>query len=111
GITRVAFGGVRALPSNFGRDTNTDMSFLSESGIELGLQVTKHISVRGGYNILWWSDVLRPGTVVSPIVTGSQVPIDRAFGQPLTAPGRPVVVSRSGDLRARGVVLGLLGGW
>src|SRR5205807_8799622 len=31
-----------SLPGNFGRDTNTDFSMFGETGIELGLQVTKN---------------------------------------------------------------------
>jgi hypothetical protein len=111
GVTRTAFGGVRALPSNFGRDTNTDFSLVGETGIEVGVQVTKNLSLLVGYNLLYWSDVLRPGSVIDPVVTFSQVPIDPTFGAALTAPARPVTVFRSSDFLAHGLVVGMKFDW
>jgi hypothetical protein len=108
GVTRTAFGGVRALPSNFGRDTNTDFSLIGETGLEVGLQATKNLSVRVGYNLLFWSDVLRPASVIDPVLSRSQVPIDSTFGAPLTAPARPITVFRSSDLLAHGIVVGVV---
>ena len=110
GLTRVAVGGVRALATNIGRETNTDFSFLSETGIELGLQVTKNVSLRVGYNVLFWSDVLRPGNVVEPVLSRTQVPIDPTFN--LAAPAtRPATVFRSSDFLAHGLVVGVMVDW
>ena len=106
GITRTAPGGIRALPGNIGRDTNTDFSMLGETGLELGLLVTKHVSLRVGYNALFWSDVLRPGNVIDPVVNFSQVPIDPTFGQ-AGGPRRPVNQFRSSDFLAHGIVVGV----
>ena len=110
GITRTAFGGVRALPTNFGRDTNTDFSFLSETGLEVGLQVTKNLSVRVGYNLLFWSDVLRPASVIEPVLSRTQVPVDQMFNAAVPAT-RPVTVFRSSDFLAHGLVVGVLVEW
>ncbi len=115
GNTRVpgigtALGGVRALTTNFGRDTNTDFSLTGETGIELGFQMTKHLSLRVGYNLLWWSDVLRPGSVISPLVTLSQVPIDPTFNAGAAAT-RPVTAFRSSDFLAHGLVVGAVVDW
>ncbi|MFM8270827.1 MAG: BBP7 family outer membrane beta-barrel protein [Gemmata sp.] len=106
GATQTTFGGVRALPSNFGRDTNTDFSMVGEFGIELAYHLTRRISVRGGYNLLFWSDVLRPGNAIDPVVNFTQVPIDPTFGQSGGA-ARPVNVFRSSDFLAQGLVVGL----
>ena len=108
--TGVAAGGVRALPTNIGRDTNTDFSLTGETGLELGFQVTKNVSLRVGYNLLWWSDVLRPGSVISPQVTLSQVPIDPTFNAGAAAT-RPVTAFRSSDFLAHGLVVGVLVDW
>jgi hypothetical protein len=111
GVTRTVFGGVRVLPSNFGRDTNTDFSLVGETGIEVGLQVTKHASVRVGYNLLFWSDVLRPANVISPVVTLSQVPIDPTYSATVPANAQPVTVFRSSDFLAHGLVVGMVVDW
>ena len=106
----VASGGLRALPTNIGRDTKTDFSMIGDTGIELGCQVTKNVSLRVGYNLLWWSDVLRPGSVISPQVTLSQVPIDPTFNAGAAAT-RPVTNFRSSDFLAHGLVVGVLVDW
>jgi hypothetical protein len=107
---RFAASGVRALPGKFGRDTNTDFSMIGEAGLEVGLQVTKNLSVRAGYNMLWWSDVLRPGTVISPVTTLASVPIDPTYNP--NVPGvRPTTTFHSSDFLAHGLVVGLLLEW
>jgi hypothetical protein len=111
GGTQTLVGGVRVLPGNFGRDTNTDFSLVGETGIEVGVQVSKRLSVRAGYNLLWWSDVLRPANVISPVLTRSQVPIDETFSAAAVANPRPVTVFRSSDFLAHGLVVGAMLEW
>ncbi len=106
----VAAGGVRALPTNIGRDTDSRFSLTGDVGIELGLQVTKNVSLRVGYNALWWSDVLRPGNAISPLATLSQVPIDPTFNANALAT-RPVQTFRSSDFLAHGLVVGAVIDW
>jgi hypothetical protein len=110
GFDRTAFGGVLALPSNFGYDTNTDFSLVGETGVEFGLQVTKNLALRVGYNLLFWSDVLRPGNVIDPVVNLTQVPTSRSFGT-VGGPARPVTVFRSSDFLAHGLVVGVTLDW
>ena len=110
-ITKSLPGGVRALPSNFGRDTNTDFSLVGETGIELGLQATKHVSIRVGYNLLFWTNVLRPGNVISPVVTLSQVPIDPGYSATPVPNAQPVPTFRTSDFLAQGLTLGAVVDW
>ncbi len=107
GATRTLAGGVRGLRSNIGRETNTDFSLIGETGVELGFQVTKSMSLRVGYNLLFWSDVLRPGNVIDPVVSFNQVPIDPTFRANAVA-ARPATVFRSSDFLAHGLVVGVL---
>ncbi len=111
GVTRTHVGGIRALPSNFGRDTNTDFSLIAETGIEIGIQATKSVSLRVGYNLLFWSDVVRPGTVMSEVTTLSQVPIDPNFSATSVPNARPVTVFRASDFLAHGLALGMVVDW
>lgn len=110
GSRAVLPGGVRALPSNSGRDTNTDFSLLGETGIEIGLQLTKRASLRVGYNLLYVTDLLRPASAVSPVVSLGQVPIDPSFGSG-TGAARPVIAFRSSDFLAHGLTLGAVFDW
>jgi hypothetical protein len=111
GVTRLAPGGVRALPSNGGRDTNDDFSMIYETRLEVGLQVTRHIGLRVGYNLLFWTDVLRPANVISPVLTQSQVPIDPTFSPTPVPNARPVTVFRSSDFLAQGLSVGVVFDW
>ncbi len=106
GVTQIANGGVRALVSNSGRDTNTEFSMINETGLELGFQVTRKVSLRVGYNVLFWSELQRPGNVIDPVVNFAQVPIDPTFNP--AARGRPVNALRSSDFLAHGLVVGVV---
>jgi hypothetical protein len=106
----IAIGGVRALPTNMGHFNNTDFSLFGETGIQLGVQATKHLSLRVGYNLLYWTDVLRPGNVISPTLTRSQVPIDPTFNARAPAT-QPVIAFRSSDFLAHGLVVGVVVDW
>jgi hypothetical protein len=110
-VSRVAPGGVRVLPSNAGRDTNDDFSFIADTRIEVGVQLTKCFSVRAGYNLLFWSDVLRPANVVSPVLTLSQVPVDPSFSSTPVPNARPVNVFRSSDFLAQGLSVAAVLEW
>jgi hypothetical protein len=110
GGTQSAVGGVRVLPSNLGRFTNTDFSMIAETGIEIGVRVTNHVGLRVGYNLLFWSDVLRPANVVSPVLTQSQVPLDPSY-DPTVRGARPAVAFRSSDFLAHGLTAGIVLDW
>jgi hypothetical protein len=106
----LALGGVRALPTNIGHFNNTEVSLFGETGIQLGLQVSKHLALRAGYNLLYWTEVLRPGNVISPTLTRSQVPIDQTFNA-RTPATQPVIAFRSSDFLAHGLVVGIVVDW
>lgn len=104
-------GGVRVLPSNLSASTHDQFSMMGEAGIELGLQLTSHINIRVGYNLLWWSSVLRPGSVASPVVTRSQVPIDPTFSTTPVANALPTTAFHTSDFLAHGLSVGAVFGW
>ena len=106
----IALGGVRALPTNIGHFNNTEFSMFGETGIQLGVQATKHLSLRAGYNLLYWTDVLRPGNVISSTITRSQVPVDPTFNARAPA-AQPVIAFRSSDFLAHGLVVGIVVDW
>ena len=111
GGSQTAVGGVRVLPSNLSATTHNQFSMMGETGIELGVQLTNHINIRVGYNLLWWSSVLRPGSVVSPAVTRSQVPIDPTYSPTPVANALPMTAFHSSDFLAHGLTVGAVFGW
>jgi hypothetical protein len=108
GDPRTAGGGLFALPGNIGVHRNNEFAMMNEGGIEAGLQVTRGLSIRVGYNLLWWSNVLRPAGGVSPVVPLAQVPLSPSFNPAATA--QPVTF-RTSDFLAHGLVVGAMFEW
>jgi hypothetical protein len=67
-------GGLLALPSNMGTYTTNNFSVVPEVGVKLGMQVTDHVRIFGGFNYLYWSNVVRTGGVIDTRVNASQLP-------------------------------------
>jgi hypothetical protein len=95
--------------TNIGRFTRDQFAVLPELQLKLGYDLTCHFRATIGYDLLWWSDVLRPGdqidrTVnlsgVAPYVTGARV------GSP-----RPVPLTNDSQFWAQGLTFGLEFRW
>ena len=100
--TRYA-GGLLAQPSNIGRYTKDTFSVVPEIGLKLGVQVTDHLRVYGGYNFLYMSSVTRPGDIIDTRVNSSQIPPRTNQTGELF----PKFEHRSSDFYAHGVMVGL----
>ena len=87
------------------------VAFVGDINLSATYQLSDFWALRAGYNLLWWSDVLRPGSVVSPVLSRQQVPIDPTFGGPLNGPTRPVTMFRSSDFLAQGLTVGVVLDW
>src|SRR5262249_11956541 len=54
-------GGLLAVPTNIGHFSHDRFGVLPELGVTLGYQVNDHVRLFVGYNLLYWSSVVRPG--------------------------------------------------
>jgi hypothetical protein len=81
-------GGILALPSNIGDRQKSVLSIIPEVGVNLGVEPIKHLRLLAGYNALFWSQVVRPGTMIDRGVNPFNVPSDPAFGT-ASGPARP----------------------
>lgn len=72
-------GGILALPSNIGAYSHSHFSIIPEVSLSLSYQATQHIRLYGGYNFLYWTNVIRPGDYVNNNVDGRQIPTDQNF--------------------------------
>jgi hypothetical protein len=89
-------GGIQALPSNIGVRSNREFSFIPEANLSFSYQWTQHLRVFGGYNILYWTNVVRPGDMIPGAVDSRQVPTDQNFistSRP-SVPGAPQFLQR-----------------
>jgi hypothetical protein len=98
-------GGVLAQSSNIGRYFREQLAVVPEVRLRVGCRISPALGVSFGYSFLFWSDVVRPGSLVDRTVESGLVPTDRAFG---TATGtRPAFVFRTSDYWAQGLDFGL----
>lgn len=67
-----AVGGVLAQPSNIGRVTRDDISFIPQLGLTLGYQVSRKCRVYAGYDLMYWTNVVRPGSQIDPNINTQQ---------------------------------------
>jgi hypothetical protein len=123
GATRINVGGsvlnfpvqgVLAQPTNIGHHDQTKFAFVPELGLKLGYQVSDHVRLTVGYNILYASSVVRPGAHIDTTVNSGQLPAFM-FSTPPTAmppslnggPARPSFAFHDSDFWAQGITLGI----
>jgi hypothetical protein len=113
-------GGLLALPgANIGRFTQDRFGVVPELGLTLGYQLTDAIKLTAGYNLIYWSSVLRPGDQIDRRLDITKIPdfldrdaagnfIDPNTGQIVKpVPGAPRPLLRETDFWAQGFTLGI----
>jgi hypothetical protein len=103
---RTVPGGVFALPSNIGRTTGDDFTVVPELEARVGYQFGRHLGVFAGYNITYWSRVVRPGDQVNRGLSVAQISTANAFGRP-SDNSQPSPVFNTTDFWAQGLLVGL----
>jgi hypothetical protein len=90
-------GGILALPSNMGTRSLRDVTLIPEANLSISYQCTRQIRLYGGYNILYWPNVIRPGDHVTNVVDSRQIPTDQNFipGFRASTPAFPTFVMRN----------------
>lgn len=106
-----ASSGLLAQATNSGNFSRNEFSVVPEVGVNLGWQVTPHLRLFGGYNFLYWTNVLRAGDQVDPVLN-----VNSTVGPPIlqrvpTVPARPAVLFRDSDLWVQGVNAGIQFTW
>lgn len=99
-------GGLLALPTNSGTFSRDRFSVVPTVGLNVGRQITKNVRVYVGYTLIYWSNVVRPGDQIDPVVNPTQLPTAAGPGT-LVGPARPAFAFRETDFWAQGVNLGM----
>jgi hypothetical protein len=107
GTVRMFRGGLLALPSNIGHFSQNRFSVVPEVGINLGYQLTDRVRAFAGYNFLYWSNVVRPGEQIDPVLDITQIPNFAPPGTPSAGQNRPRVSFKESDFWAQGLTFGL----
>jgi hypothetical protein len=101
-------GGLLALPSNIGHFSNNAFSVVPEVGINLGYNFTPSLRAFVGYNFLYWSNVIRPGTSIDRSLDVTQIPNFPINPEPAPVPGQhPAPVFHQVGFWAQGISFGL----
>ena len=99
-------GGLYALRSNIGRRQRDELAFVPEVGLNVGVQLTRHLKLFVGYSFLWISTVARAGEQIDPVINVSQFPIRSGDG-PLVGRARPAPKLHGTDFWAQGLNFGM----
>jgi hypothetical protein len=74
GTTTNFTGGLLALDSNIGRHTRDQFTVVPELGVTVGYQLGHHWRAFIGYNVVYWSSVLRPGDQIDRVLDVTRIP-------------------------------------
>ena len=64
--------GLLTGPNNVGRHKRDHFAYIPEVDVKIGYQLTPNVLLTLGYNLTFLSSVVRPGTVINPVVGGGQ---------------------------------------
>jgi hypothetical protein len=108
GVVQNFTGGLLAEPSNIGHFSHTAFSVVPEVGLNVGYQILPCLRGFVGYNFLYWSNVIRPGTSIDRNIDVTQIPNFPLNPQPAPVPGRhPAPNFHEVGFWAQGITFGL----
>jgi hypothetical protein len=96
-------GGLLAQETNIGTHRRRAFAMIPELGISLGYQLTPCLSARVGYNLFYWSRVVRPGEVIDLDVNPDLLPPQESVAGAM----RPRFEWQDTDFWAQGLRVGL----
>jgi hypothetical protein len=106
GTSTTTNGSSLAQASNIGSHNSTDFSVVPEVNATLGYQITPHLRLLVGYNVLYWNRIARAGGQIDRRIDLSQSPTDQTF-----VPGRigttPAFLNNRTDFWTHGLNLGI----
>jgi hypothetical protein len=106
GVSRLPTGLLAVQGANLGRRVSNRLSVLAEAGAQVGVQVSKHVRVTLGYDLLYLEDVARPGDQIDPIVNPRLLPTSTTFGS-VSGLTSPIPTRARDDWYAHGVRIGM----
>lgn len=106
GLMQTFNGGLLALPSNIGHFSHNAFSVVPQVGVNIGYQFLPKLRGFVGYNFLYWSNVIRPGTSIDRALDVTQIPNFPVHPAPPPAPGHPAPSFHEVGLWAQGLTFG-----
>jgi hypothetical protein len=101
-------GNLLALNSNIGHFSQNRFSVVPELGVNLGYHLLPNLRCFVGYNLLYWSSVLRPGGQIDTSIDITRIPNFQAPPGTQPVPGlHPAPLLKTTDFWAQGLVFGI----
>ena len=94
-------GGLLALPTNIGSYNHSGFTVVPQLELKLAYDLTQNFRFTFGYDVIYWSRVVRPGGQIDTFVNTSQ-----ASGQPLVGTPGPRFTLHETDLWIQGISAG-----
>jgi hypothetical protein len=103
--TVMAPGGLLALTSNIGTYHSNQFAVVPELELTTGYEIFPNAVISVGYNIIYWSNVVRAADQVDRTVNTALAPSSQDFGTP-GGPARPAFTFNRTDYWAQGLNVG-----
>lgn len=100
-----AFGGLYANTTNIGNTDNDEFGVIPELQMNLGINLTKRLTMFLGYNGVYVNRVVRPGNELNPFINSATVPLSPNYGT-ATAPSLRASLNQT-DFWLHGAAFGL----
>jgi hypothetical protein len=107
GLNQTTPGGLLVLSSNSGTYTRNITAVIPEGNLSLSLEITAQLRLTLGYNILYVSDVARPGQLIDRSVNRTLIPSSQVFNPAVPGPRAPGFSWTGTDFWAQGVNIGI----
>jgi len=112
GTTTTFNSGILAAGTNIGNHQSDRFAVIPEMNFKIGYEINDHWRVWAGYDILFVSNVVRPGDQIDRNLNPSQIPLPPPAGaQPLVGAAQPAILFRTTTFFAQGVSFGLQYRW
>jgi hypothetical protein len=102
GVTTTTPGGLLALSSNIGNNSQTRFAAVPEVAVKVGYQVAPQWRLVAGYDLVYWTDVQRAGGLIDTTINPNLIPPVAPGG-----PARPQPLQNTSPLLAQGFSLGV----
>jgi hypothetical protein len=101
-------GGLFAQSSNIGQRSANQFAVLPSLELKLGYEISERTRVFAGYDLMYWSQVVRPGNQINHSVNLSQNAVldPNGLGK-LVGPAQPAPLFKRSDFWAQGINFGL----